>query len=160
MPDDGPGPGRPGDPDADRAWLARAVELSRACPPSRAAFSVGAVIVDADGQEIAAGHSRETDPHEHAEEVALARAAGDPRLAGATIYSSLEPCGARASRPRPCAALILDAGIPRVVFAWREPSVFVDGTGAHTLRAAGRTVVELPALAPAARAVNAHLLPD
>jgi pyrimidine deaminase RibD-like protein len=155
-------PGPTPDPDeltgADRDRLRRAIEASRACPPSDTAFSVGAVIVAADGREIASGYSRETDPHDHAEEVALARAAGDPRLRGATIYSSLEPCSARASRPRTCTELILDAGVPRVVFAWREPAVFADCVGAETLRAAGRTVIEVPGLAPAVRAINAHLL--
>lgn len=163
MPDpagDRPAPGRPGEPAADRAWLARAVELSRACPPSRTAFSVGAVIVDADGREIAAGYSRETGPRDHAEEVALARASGDPGLRDATIYSSLEPCGSRASRPRSCAELILEAGIPRVVYAWHEPSIFVEATGAAKLRAAARTVLQLPDLAGTVRRINAHLLAD
>lgn len=145
----------------DHAWLRRAIELSRNCPPSDTAFSVGAVVVDADGTEIATGYSRESDPHDHAEEAALAKlAADDPRLPGATIYSSLEPCTGRASRPRTCTELILESGIPRVVFAWREPSIFVDCVGAETLRAAGRTVIELPELADEARTVNAHLLGD
>ena len=53
-----------------------------AVPPSTTAFSVGAVIVDAAGEEIAWGYSRETDDHVHAEESALAKlAADDPRLA-------------------------------------------------------------------------------
>jgi pyrimidine deaminase RibD-like protein len=44
------------------------------------------------------------------------------------------------------------------VFAWREPTVFVDGEGAELLRGAGVDVVELPELAEAARRPNAHLL--
>jgi pyrimidine deaminase RibD-like protein len=48
--------------------------------------------------------------------------------------------------------------VQRVVFAWREPAVFVDGTGAELLQAAGVDVVELPELADAARAPNRHLL--
>ena len=74
------------------------------------------------------------------------------------MYTSLEPCSARASRPRSCTELILAAGIPRVVFAWREPSIFVDCVGAETLRAAARTVIELPELADQVREINAHLL--
>jgi diaminohydroxyphosphoribosylaminopyrimidine deaminase/5-amino-6-(5-phosphoribosylamino)uracil reductase len=141
------------------AALRRAVDLSRACPPSTTAFHVGAVVVAADGTELATGYSRETDAAVHAEEAALAKLPpGDPRLAHATLYSSLEPCSRRASRPRSCTRLILDAGIPTVVFAWREPPVFVDGEGAELLRAAGVTVVELPELAPLVRDVNRHLL--
>jgi pyrimidine deaminase RibD-like protein len=144
---------------SDKEWLRLAVDLAGKCPPSDTAFSVGAVIVDAAGTEIARGYSRENDPRDHAEETALAKIEkADPRLPGATIYSSLEPCSRRASRPRSCSRLILDAGIRRVVFAWREPAVFVVGAGSEQLRAAGVTVIEIPELADAARRPNAHLL--
>jgi diaminohydroxyphosphoribosylaminopyrimidine deaminase / 5-amino-6-(5-phosphoribosylamino)uracil reductase len=145
---------------ADLHWLREAIELSRRCPPSEAAFSVGAVLVGDDGEVIATGYSRELDPKDHAEEVALARAADDPRLARATLYSSLEPCLSRASRPRSCAELIVAAGIPRVVIAWLEPPLFVSGGGAAELRSAGVTVDEIPWLAELARSVNAHLFQD
>jgi diaminohydroxyphosphoribosylaminopyrimidine deaminase / 5-amino-6-(5-phosphoribosylamino)uracil reductase len=145
--------------ETDRRWLEAAVELSRRCPPSGTAYSVGAVIVDASGQAIASGYSRENDPRDHAEEAALAKIRpGDARLAGATVYSSLEPCSSRASRPRSCAELIVAAGIRRVVFAWREPSVFVEGRGAEMLADAGVTLIELPDLAGAVQRINAHLL--
>jgi pyrimidine deaminase RibD-like protein len=52
----------------------------------------------------------------------------------------------------------VDAGIGRVVLAWREPPLFAPGGGADWLRGHGVMVVELPELADAARAVNAHLL--
>lgn len=177
--------------DADLRWLREAIELSRSCPPSETAFSVGAVLVSGDparaSTAVATGFSRERDPHDHAEEVALAKAAGAPPgvapvgagltdavlsgpeltdavLAGAglgdpTIYTSLEPCLRRLSRPRSCAQLIVAAGIRRVVLAWLEPPLFVPGGGAQWLREQGVTVVEVPELADAARSVNAHLLP-
>ncbi len=144
---------------ADRAWLGDAIELSRCCRPSSSAFSVGAVLVSADGTVMATGYSRERDPHDHAEEAALASVQpGDSRLASATLYSSLEPCRFRASRPRPCAQLIVAAGLRRVVIAWLEPPIFADGGGAVLLRDAGITVVEVPQLAAEARAVNAPVL--
>ncbi|MPZ66526.1 MAG: dCMP deaminase [Pseudonocardiaceae bacterium] len=145
--------------DPDRAQLRRAIELAEHCPPSPTAFSVGAVIADADGTVLATGHSRETDPHDHAEEAALAKlAADDARLTAATLYSSLEPCSTRASRPRSCTELILATPIPRIVFAWREPDLFVDCEGAEILCAAGREVIEVPELAHLVRHTNAHLL--
>ncbi|AZM51956.1 5-amino-6-(5-phosphoribosylamino)uracil reductase [Streptomyces sp. WAC 01529] len=144
---------------ADLAWLAEACELAALCPPSRSAFSVGAVIVAADGERLAQGHSREGgDSRVHAEEAALAKVAGDPRLRGATIYSSLEPCAKRASRPRSCARLIIDSGLRRVVTAWREPDTFVVAAdGAGLLRASGVCLAEIEQHAEAARAPNAHL---
>ena len=141
----------------DDRWMSRAVELARESPRSSAAFAVGAVIVGADGVEIACGWSRDVDPLVHAEESALQRARGD--LTGATLYSSLEPCSKRASRPEAtCARLIIAAGIPRVVIAWYEPDVFVTCEGVALLTAAGVEVVEMPQYAERARAVNAHLL--
>jgi diaminohydroxyphosphoribosylaminopyrimidine deaminase / 5-amino-6-(5-phosphoribosylamino)uracil reductase len=163
--------------DADLHWLHEAIKLSRCCPPSATAFSVGAVLIAADGTVLSSGFSREWDPADHAEEVALARlglpgqgAAGQgvagrapgsgsgASLAGATMYSSLEPCATRASRPTPCADLIIASGIGRVVIAWREPPIFVPGGGAVRLRKAGITIKVIPELAGVARAVNAHLL--
>jgi pyrimidine deaminase RibD-like protein len=144
---------------ADRAWLARAIDLSRRCPPSRTAYAVGALIVAAGGAVLATGYSREASPHDHAEEVALAKLGpAAPGLGGVTLYSSLEPCRFRASRPRPCAELIIEAGLRRVVIAWLEPPVLAAGGGAAMLREAGITVVEIPGLAAEARAVNAAIL--
>ena len=143
----------------DIAWLRQAIELSRRCPPSQTAYSVGAVVVAADGTVLATGFSRETGPYDHAEEVALAKVPpGDSRLAMATLYSSLEPCGVRSSRPCPCSQLIIAAGLRRVVYAWREPPLLAAGGGGRQLRAAGVIVVEVPELAPEARRVNAHIV--
>jgi pyrimidine deaminase RibD-like protein len=154
-----------------------AIELAWQCPPSEGAYSVGAIIVSADGTELARGFSREgDDPQAHAEEAALGKLVpGDPRLAGATVYSTLEPCSWRKSRPRSCTELILatrtagaepreaaaapgGAGVRRVVIAWREPSLFVAGCeGAELLGRAGVEVVEVPGLASLAKAPNHHL---
>ena len=143
--------------DADDRWLAEACALAERCPPSDTAFAVGAVVVTADGEVLATGHSRRVDPHDHAEEDALRDVdPADLRLAGATLYSSLEPCGQRASRPVPCAEHVVRAGIRRVVTAWREPTTFVDApSGVAHLEAAGVEVVERPRWAPLAQRPNA-----
>ncbi len=75
---------------------------------------VGAVIVIGDSV-VAAGHNRTlraADPSGHAEIVALRAAAGklgNHRLAGATLYVTLEPCVM-------CVGAIAQARIARVVF--------------------------------------------
>ena len=145
---------------ADERWMRLAIELAWQSPPSATAFSVGAVIVDAGGDEISRGFSREGgDPMVHAEESALGKlAADDPRLAGATIYSTLEPCSQRKSRARTCTQLIIAAGLRRVVIGWREPALFVaDCQGYELLAEAGLEVAELPALAALAAGPNRHL---
>lgn len=141
----------------ERVWLRRAVELSRLCDPSPTAFSVGAVAV-AEGVAVGEGRSREEHRHDHAEEVAVRRAGKDIR--GTVVYTSLEPCGRRASRPEACASLLVRVGVVKVVYAWTEPDTFAVGGGAQVLRAAGVHVVEMSELADAAAAVNAHLTGD
>lgn len=144
----------------DRKILLQAIKLAEKCPPGPT-FAVGAIITDAAGNIIATGYSRENDPHDHAEEAALAKVdLDDTRLPSATIYSSLEPCSKRASRPTTCTQHIIDARIPRIVFAWREPDIFVDCEGAELLRAADRQVFEVDEFAHLVRATNASLIRD
>ena len=59
----------------DRDWLTAAIAHSRSCTPTPTAYCVGAIVVAADGTELARGYSRETGPTLHAEEVALRRIA-------------------------------------------------------------------------------------
>lgn len=143
----------------DLRWLSHAIGLSRNCAPSAEGYSVGAVIVATNGEEIACGYSRESGTLLHAEESALGKlAVHDQRLSAATMYSTLEPCTERRSRPHSCTHLILYSGIRRVVIAWREPSLFVvDCQGVEQLREGGVIVTEIGELEAAARAVNGHL---
>jgi len=146
----------------DRGWLLAAIELSRHSPVVTSAYAVGAIVVDATGRELASGYSRDVDPYAHAEESALTRlaatGAGPTVLAGATVYTSMEPCSVRTSRPMTCTQLILASGIRRVVFALYEPPLLADCHGVELLRAGGVEVVEVPDLADDVRAVNAALL--
>jgi len=145
----------------DAGWMRLAVSLAWQCPPSRTAFSVGAVVVDADGVELSRGFSREDgDLAVHAEEAALGKVSrGEPRLVGATIYTTLEPCSQRRSRPHTCTELIIASGLRRVVLAWREPALFVaDCQGAELLTRAGIEVTDRPDFAAEAAAPNRHLV--
>lgn len=145
---------------ADRAYLQRTVDLARMCPPSQTAYSVGALIVTPDRQ-LFTGYSRETAPDNHAEEEAILKAvrAGVP-LKGSVIYSSMEPCSSRRSKPLPCSELIIRHEMARVVFATYEPDRFVDCCGERRLVEAGIEVTVLEELAAEALAVNRHILGD
>ncbi|HTX57302.1 MAG TPA: deaminase [Candidatus Acidoferrales bacterium] len=145
--------------DDDRRLLHEAVMLSRNAPPSRTAFSAGAVIAAADGTILGTGFSRERGHTSHAEHVAIEKAQeGGADLRASTLYASVEPCSVRLSGLPSCTLRILEAEIPRVVFAMREPPVFVEGRGAEMLAAAGVDVVQLSEEAPVVAEINRHLL--
>lgn len=89
---------------------------------------IGAVVVDADGVELArAANAREAlgDPTAHAEILALRAAAarhGDGwRLAGATIAVTVEPCTM-------CAGALVMARVARLVFGAWEPKTGAAGS--------------------------------
>jgi len=81
---------------------------------------VGAVLVDADGQLLAAGHNQPIsacDPSAHAEIVTLRQAAlklENYRLPGTTLYVTLEPCTM-------CVGALVHARVKRLVYAASEP---------------------------------------
>ena len=62
-------------------------------------------------------------------------------LKRATLYVTLEPCAHFGKTP-PCANLIIQHQIPRVVFGCRDPFVQVDGKGVELLKTAGVDVTE------------------
>ena len=95
---------------------------------------VGCVIVK-QGRIIGEGFTR-LGGRPHAEAEALAACRGSP--AGATAYSTLEPCAAHAKARGPaCADLLVAANIKRVVSALHDPFHGVNGAGHERLRAAG-----------------------
>ena len=143
---------------SDHEYLKMAVEESRKCVPSSGAYSVGALVVTASG-ECFLGYTHETGVANHAEEEAIAKALkAGAVLEGATMYSSMEPCSQRKSKPRSCTRLILEHRFGRVVFALYEPQCFVDCQGAELLRKAGLEVVVDDTLADEVRRINAHLV--
>jgi diaminohydroxyphosphoribosylaminopyrimidine deaminase / 5-amino-6-(5-phosphoribosylamino)uracil reductase len=111
----------PGDPDADRHWLNVAIDLSGKCPVSGSAFSVGAVLVSAAGDPIATGYSRETNPHDHAEEVALRRAAGvehgAPTLGAETLSDDATPSDATLTEATLAKATLAKATLAKATLA-------------------------------------------
>src|SRR5262245_37671602 len=80
---------------------------------------IGAVVV-LDGTIVGRGHNEpiaRSDPTAHAEIVALreaARAIGNYRLVGATLYATVEPCAM-------CCGAALQARVARVVYGAPDP---------------------------------------
>lgn len=96
---------------------------------------VGCVVVA--GNDVFEG-ATEPPGGPHAEVVALA--AAGPRAAGATLYTTLEPCTHQGLTP-PCTNAIVAAGIARVVIGVLDPDARVSGRGVAELRRAGLDVV-------------------
>lgn len=117
----------------------RALELAARGPAGGANPRVGCVLLDAAGRTLAEGwHEGAGTPHAEAAAVAAARASGvDTR--GATAVVTLEPCS-HTGRTPPCADLLLDAGVARVVYGLADPNPAAAG-GAQVLTAAGIDVL-------------------
>lgn len=96
---------------------------------------VGCVVVK-QGRIISEGYHQEYG-HNHAERNALLRE-GDYH--GATLYVNLEPCSHYGKTP-PCADLIIEKGIKRVVCCNDDPNPLVAGNGFRKLEVAGIEVV-------------------
>lgn len=116
--------------------------------------SVGCIIV-ADGVVAGRGWTR-PGGRPHAEAVALAEAGA--ATAGATVYTTLEPCAHVSSRGPNCADLLVAARPARVVVAHRDPDPRTDGQGIARLRAAGIAVVENVREREAARPMAGFLM--
>ena len=94
---------------------------------------VGALVVDREGVIVGRG-SHEFAGGPHAEVHAIEDAGALAR--GATLYCTLEPC-CHVGRTGPCAPLVADAGIRRVVIATDDPNPRVAGGGSALLRGRG-----------------------
>lgn len=139
--------------DFDIRYMRRAIRLAKSSmTDTHPNPNVGAVIV-AGGRIIGEGyHRRCGQPHAEVNAVASVAPADRQLLAESTIYVTLEPCSHYGKTP-PCARLIIDSGIPRVVIACGDPFDKVRGRGVAMLRDAGVEVVE-GVLEDEARALN------
>lgn len=126
-------------PDIDERYLRRCLALAdrhrgRTAPNPL----VGCVIVGADGTVLAEGAHAGAGTA-HAEIVALGELARLGRSArGATLYVNLEPCNHHGRTP-PCAPVVRDAGVARVVIGMADPIPSHAG-GIAVLTAAGIAV--------------------
>ena len=104
---------------------------------------VGAVLVDADGTILAEGwHEKYGEGHAEVncfKHLEMSRPR-DFEMSQCTLFVSLEPCSHYGKTP-PCAKLIIEKGVGRVVVGMLDPNPLVAGKGVQMLRDAGIEVV-------------------
>jgi len=108
----------------DELWMAEALQLARRAGLEEE-VPVGAVIIRA-GEIIGRGWNRNiglNDPSAHAEIMAMreaGKAIGNHRLAGCSLYVTLEPC-------LMCAGAMIHARLERIVFGADDPKTGAAG---------------------------------
>ena len=126
-------------PKTHEHWMQRSFQLAaQGLGPAAPNPLVGCVIVHQDRIIGEGYHTRAGQAHA---EVEALRSVTEPRLlAESTMYVNLEPCAHQGRTPA-CAPQVVQAGIPTVVIANRDPFDQVDGKGIAILKAAGIEVV-------------------
>lgn len=115
--------------------------------------NVGCIVVR-DGRVIGRGWTQ-PGGRPHAEAMAIQQAG--TLAAGATLYTTLEPCAHVSARGPACSDVIIAAGIARVVIALVDPDARTCGQGIDRLQSAGIAVTHGPGAAAAQRSMAGFL---
>lgn len=123
-------------------FMRRALQLARG-GEGRVAPNpmVGAVVVARDRIIGEGFHRTYGGPHAEVNAIASVKEADLPLLREATVYVTLEPCSHYGKTP-PCALLLVEKGVKRVVIGAPDPNPLVAGRGVSMLREAGIEVTE------------------
>ncbi len=138
----------------DEQWMSRALQLvakgnGHVAPNPM----VGAVLVHPQWGLVSEGwHRKFGGPH--AEVDCLAPISDQKILSESTLYVTLEPCSHTGKTP-PCADLIVQKKIAKVVVACEDPNPTVSGRGINQLKEAGVEIV-FGVLEESAKQLNRH----
>ena len=121
----------------DIAFMRLAVDEAAKCVPEtgRTRPRVGAVVARG-GVLLASAHRGELKRGEHAEYTVLEGKLETTPVAGATVYTTLEPCTSRNPPKMPCAERLIERKITRVVIGILDPNPEISGRGQRRLREA------------------------
>jgi pyrimidine deaminase RibD-like protein/NTP pyrophosphatase (non-canonical NTP hydrolase) len=123
----------------------RAVQEARSSvqEPGRTPLYVGAV-ASRDAELLGTAYRGELKQGEHAEFTLLERKLKTTKLAGATIFTTLEPCTKRGPGKISCTERLIERRVARVVIGTLDPNPDIRGYGVQTLRQAGISVEYFP----------------
>jgi pyrimidine deaminase RibD-like protein len=147
----------------DSIFIRKAIDISKKARSRSGKIGpkVGVVVVK-EGKELAGAHRGQMDnPEDHAEFIALETILPDEILAGATVYTTLEPCTSRNHPKVPCAQRLVERKVARVVIGMLDPNPVVCGKGVQLLRNHNiHTALFPPELAAEAEELNREFRHD
>lgn len=139
----------------DLSMMRRAIQLARNGRLDTSPNPMVGCVIAVGDRIIGEGYHRRCGEG-HAEVNAVASVKDRSQLHEATAYVTLEPCSHYGKTP-PCAKLLIDSGLKRVVIGSGDPNAKVNGRGIAMLRDAGIEVIS-GVLEDECRAINPHFM--
>ncbi|MEG0261292.1 MAG: bifunctional diaminohydroxyphosphoribosylaminopyrimidine deaminase/5-amino-6-(5-phosphoribosylamino)uracil reductase RibD [Lysinibacillus sp.] len=137
----------------DEKYMQIALDLAASAKGNTNPNPLVGAIIEKDGVIVGMGlHRKAGEPHA---EVHAFQMAGEHAL-GATLYVTLEPCSHYGKTP-PCANLVKESGVKRVVVAMQDPNSEVAGRGIQLLKDA-EIEVEVGILEEQAKRLNERFI--
>ena len=126
---------------ADKKWMERALELAKKGGASTLPNPMVGCVIVLNSEIIAEGyHKKFGESHAEVNALSMIPELSPEDLSKATAYVTLEPCSNFGKTP-PCANLLIERGVGRVVTAMEDPNSVVSGRGHQLLSDSGIDVV-------------------